>query len=310
MGLSFPLTRGPGAGLSALGPDQTEIHMTFSTLCRRLRIASRKLLTPFMIAAAYATATPALANGDLLVAPTRIILDGPRGAEVVLNNVGDAPATYRISLELRRMRDDGSLEEIEPEGANASERAMLDMLVYSPRRVTLPPNQPQTIRIGVRPPEGLADGEYRAHMLFRAVPDATAVVAPADTPVEGVSISLTPIYGVTIPVIVRQGTVTATAAISNPRLLHEGDEHALLFDLSRQGNASVYGEVVVMRQGVAEPVMVARGVAIYPERDRRVVGLPLTAEQAAALRGPVTIRYIEDRSRGGATLAEVSAVLN
>lgn len=254
-------------------------------------------------------AAPASANGDLLVAPTRIILDGPRGAEVVLNNVGDAPATYRISLELKRMQADGSLDEIELDAATPAERAMLDMLVFSPRRVTLPPNQPQTIRIGVRPPAELPDGEYRAHMLFRAVPDAAPVAAGPSEVATGVSISLTPIYGVTIPIIVRQGQLSATAAISNPRLESDESGHRLLFDLTRAGNASVYGEVIVSRQGLAEPVLMARGIAIYPERDSRVVTLPLTPEQAEALRGAVTVRYIEDRSRGGATLAEVSAVL-
>ena len=37
--------------------------------------------------------------------------------------------------------------------------------------------KPQTIRIGVRAPVGLPDGEYRVHMLFRAVRDAVPVVA-------------------------------------------------------------------------------------------------------------------------------------
>ena len=60
---------------------------------------------------------PAIAAGDLLVAPTRVILDGSRGTEVVLNNIGSEPATYRISLELRRMLPDGSLEEIDPAAA-------------------------------------------------------------------------------------------------------------------------------------------------------------------------------------------------
>ena len=43
--------------------------------------------------------------GDLLVAPTRIVLDGRKGTEVVLNNIGDEPATYRISVEFRRMTE-------------------------------------------------------------------------------------------------------------------------------------------------------------------------------------------------------------
>ena len=274
----------------------------FSTLRRAAAI--------FGVIGALAMPGQLSAAGDLLVAPTRIVLDGPRGAEVVLNNIGTETATYRISLELKRMRADGSLEEVEPENATPGEQAMLDMLFYSPRRVTLPPNQPQTIRLGVRAPEGLPDGEYRAHLLFRAVRDPVpAVQDPAAPAASGVSISLTPIYGVTIPIIVRQGALTATAAIANPRLESSGDEHALRFDLSKQGNRSVYGEVIVERPGAAEPLMRARGIAIYAERDSRVVTLPLSAEQAQAMRGPVVVRYIEDRDVGGATIAEVRGEL-
>lgn len=269
-----------------------------------------RLAAPVLAALSlFLSSAPVQAAGDLLVAPTRIVLDGPRGAEVVLNNIGSEPATYRISLEIKRMRADGSLEEIDPEHIDPKERATLDMLFYSPRRVTLPPNQPQTIRIGVRAPDGLPDGEYRAHMLFRAVPDATPVASADGAPVAGVQISLTPIYGVTIPIIVRQGALSATAALANPRLETIDTEHVLRFDLSKQGNRSVYGEIQVTRPGVAEPLLIARGVAIYPEIDARVVTLPLTADQAAALIGPVTIRFTEDRDVGGATIAEVSAVL-
>ena len=87
------------------------------------------------------------------------------------------------------------------------------MILYAPRKVTLPPNQPQSIRINARAPQGLADGEYRVHLLFRAIPDARPVTAPA--PTQGVSFRLTPVYGVTIPVIVRLGNLSATAAIAN-----------------------------------------------------------------------------------------------
>jgi P pilus assembly chaperone PapD len=275
----------------------------FSAIFRRFSAPFAALLVMAGLAA------PAGASGDLLVAPTRIVLDGPRGAEVVLNNIGSAPATYRISLELRRMRDDGSLEDISVDNATPQERATLDMLFYSPRRVTLPPNQPQTIRLGVRAPEGLADGEYRAHLLFRAVPEARPVVASEGEPPRGVSISLTPIYGVTIPVIIRQGTLQATAGLAHPRIVAGDPNPTLELEISRQGNRSVYGEIQVVRQGSGEVLMQARGVAVYTEREARTLALPLSPEQAAAMRGPVTVRYIEDRDVGGATLAEVQAVL-
>lgn len=58
--------------------------------------------------------SPAQAAGDLLVAPTRIVLDGQRGTEIILNNIGSETATYRISLELRRMTTEGRLTEVSP----------------------------------------------------------------------------------------------------------------------------------------------------------------------------------------------------
>ena len=164
-----------------------------------------------LFAASIAALQPAMAT-DLLVAPTRVVLDGSRGTEVILNNIGNEEATYRISLQLRRMTAEGGLEEVEM--PNEAEQAALDMIRYAPRRVVLPPNQPQAIRIGVRVPEELPDGEYRAHMLFRAVPKPRPAVESEDQG-EGFSIRLTPIYGVTIPVIVRNGNLSALAAIAN-----------------------------------------------------------------------------------------------
>ena len=62
------------------------------------------------LVASLALAPTATAGiGDLLVAPTRIILNGGRGTEIILKNVGDATATYRISAEFRRMTPDGRL---------------------------------------------------------------------------------------------------------------------------------------------------------------------------------------------------------
>ncbi len=264
----------------------------------------------FTAAASGAVALPAMAAGDLLVAPTRVILDGSRGTEVVLNNIGAEPATYRISLEIKRMTAEGGLDEIAEEDARPAERTALDMIAFSPRRVTLPPNQPQVVRVGVRVPEGTAPGEYRAHMLFRAVPDATAAATGDAKPAgEGVSIALTPIYGITIPVIVRVGDLGAEAAIGEAWVSETRDGPAFNFDLSRTGNRSVYGDIEVTRPGTAEPLLVARGIAVYPEVGARKVSLRVPGELAAKLKGPVRIRYTEDREIGGGTIDEAERVV-
>ncbi len=256
----------------------------------------------------FISVDPAAAAGDLLVAPTRIVLDGTRGTEVVLNNIGTEPATYRVSLELRRMRADGSLEDVDPASANDHDVTTLGMISYAPRRVVLPPNQPQSIRIGVRAPQGLADGEYRAHMLFRAIPDAKPVESGTARK-EGVSIALTPIYGVTIPIIVRQGALTATAAISDPKIVRDADGPALAFTLSRSGTRSVYGLIRVTKPGNAKPVFEARGIAVYAELSSRTVKFSVPEEVAAALAGPARIEYVEDSEAGGATMASLDAVI-
>jgi hypothetical protein len=253
-------------------------------------------------------AGPAFAAGDLLVAPTRVILDGSRGTEVILNNIGSEPATYRVSIELRRMLPDGSLEEVDAAKADAHDATTLGMISYAPRRVVLPPNQPQSIRIGVRAPQGLPDGEYRAHMLFRAIPDAKPV-EPGASRKDGVSIALTPIYGVTIPVIVRRGSLVATAAIADPRLLHDEDGAALAFTLARSGTRSVYGRIRVTKPGLAKPVMEVRGIAVYAEVGQRTVKLPIPDDLAATLPGPVKIEYLEDNDAGGGIIASLDAVI-
>jgi len=241
--------------------------------------------------------TPAQAAGDLLVAPTRIVLDGKRGTEVILNNIGSEPATYRISLELRRMTVEGKLEDVTAEEANEIEKAAKGMIRYAPRRVTLPPNQPQAIRLGVRVPAGLPDGEYRAHLLFRAIPKAKPVTE--QDPNGGFTIALTPIYGVTIPVIIRQGNLQATAGIANVRVEQDDNGQAFTFDLSRTGNRSVYGEIRVMKQGQA----------VYPEVGSRKVALPIPADIAAQLKGPVSVEYYESGNVGGGLITKTQLVL-
>ncbi|WP_411340063.1 molecular chaperone [Sphingopyxis sp. J-6] len=263
----------------------------------------------FAAACSAVLSVPATASGDLLVAPTRLVLDGSRGTEVVLNNIGAEAATYRISLEIKRMTAAGGLDEIAEEDATDSEKAALAMIAFSPRRVSLLPNQPQVIRVGVRVPEGTPPGEYRAHMLFRAVPDAAPATGAAKPAGEGVSIALTPIYGITIPVIVRVGDLGAEAVIGDAWVSEGSDGPAFNFDLTRTGSRSVYGDIEVTRPGLPEPLLLARGIAVYPEVGARKVSLRVPPELAAKLKGPVHIRYSEDREIGGGTIDQADRVV-
>jgi len=267
------------------------------------------------VAAAALFAAPALLPptaatagvGDLLVAPTRMVLDGRKGAEIILNNIGEEPATYRISVEFRRMLPNGTLEEVAE--VTDAHKAARDMIIYAPRRVTLAPNEPQSIRINARPPKGLPDGEYRVHMLFRAVPTPTAVTDKVAQQAKGVTFKLIPIYGVTIPVIVRLGNLQVQAAISDVRVEQRHGKPSIALELSRSGSRSTFGDVRVLKSGVKDPIAIQRAVAVYTDVTKRQVSIPVADSFKGQLSGPVTIQYVETFDDGTQTLAETQAVL-
>jgi P pilus assembly chaperone PapD len=268
---------------------------------------TRSILAAGLVAAAFVPTAAGAGVGDLLVAPTRLVLDGRKGAEIILNNIGDEPATYRVSVEFRRMTEKGELVDVAT--PSASDKAAEDMIVYAPRKVTLAPHEPQAIRVAVRPPQGLPDGEYRVHMLFRAIPPANPVVQPTGEQPKGVQFQLTPVYGVTIPVIVRLGNLEASAGIANVQLERRDSGAAVGLDLTRVGTRSVYGEVRVLKPGVKDPVALMKGIAVYTEVPQRHVTIPLADAYKDGITGPVTVEYIETFDDGTHLLAQTQAVL-
>jgi P pilus assembly chaperone PapD len=293
-----------------LGGKDEAIDPIWIEVGDRPMFALTKTIGPAVLAGALLGGLSTAADagvGDLLVAPTRIVLDGRRGTEIILNNIGDAPATYRISVEFRRMTPDGNLEDVA--NPTPQDQAAADMIVYAPRRVTLAPHEPQSIRLAARPPQGLPDGEYRVHLLFRAIPQPTPVAAAASEPVQGLHFQLTPIYGVTIPVIVRLGNLQVTAAISNVAVGKADGKPAITLDLTRSGSRSTYGEVRVLKAGVKDPIAIQKGVAVYTEVGTRHLTVPVDPAYTGELSGPVTVQYVETFQDGSDKLAETQAVL-
>lgn len=270
-------------------------------MLRSGRFAALTLIAAFLPLAGTAQA----GVGDLLVAPTRVVLDGRRGTEIILNNIGEDVATYRVTAELRRMSPEGKLVDVD--APNDKEKAAQDMVLFAPRKVTLPPNQPQAIRLSARAPAGLPDGEYRVHMLFRAIPAPEPVAAAKK--VEGVAFQLRPIYGVTIPVIVRLGNLQAKAALSNVRKVVSDGKPAIALDISRAGNRSTFGEIRVLKAGVEKPIAMVSGIAVYTELDQRSVTIPIDPAHLAHASGQIRVEYVEPTDTGPVTLAETSAVL-
>ena len=257
------------------------------------------------------SAPPSTAGGpgDLLVAPTRVVLDmRKRTAELNLSNIGAAAATYRISFVRMEMDEAGGISE-KPFDKSQGNVDLSGLIRFSPREVILGPGDSQTVRLQVRKPPDLAAGEYRIHMVFRAVPPTPEPTKEPSSPEppKDISIKLIPVYGLAIPVIVRHGETSAKVSLSG--LSFNPATRSLRFQLDRQGNQSVYGDLKAQWTplGRAPEVLAeATGVAVYVPNDLRRMALALATPKGGAAFGAGRLRltYAVPTIQGGALLAE------
>lgn len=214
------------------------------------------------------------AQGNLLITPKRAVFEGnKKSMDLNLANVGNDTATYAISLVQIRMTDEGGFETItEPD---EGQMFASPYLRFFPRSVTLGPNEAQTVKIQVARAGNLAPGEYRSHIYFRAVPKETPLGEEEVTQQDPstISVKLVPIFGITIPVIIRVGQPSVNVTLSDLALRFENDTiPRLRFTFNRSGNYSVYGDITVDHispQGTVTRVGTANGIAIYTPNTKR-----------------------------------------
>lgn len=257
------------------------------------------------------------AESEVLIAPTRIVLErGERSAELVIVNKGDEEAAFRVSIENRRMLQDGSLELAEDK--REEELFAIDHVRYAPRRVILEPGGKQTIRVSANLSSGLEPGEYRSHLRLMSVPTSAGRSLPAIAdPSDGtLSIQLIAIRSLTIPIILRVGELDAEVEIKDLQINDQGQasdngtEHLLIARLSRNGDRSTYGDVQLFLDGEREPIYFARGVAVYTPNQERDVILPLPADLRDEIYGKsVRIAYVSSDPANPETYAEYRTVL-
>ena len=270
----------------------------------------------WLAAATLLIAAPA-ARADLMLFPTRIVFDkNQRAAQVELINRGRAPETYRISVVNRRMTEDGEIKSAD--SAEAGEQFADAMLRYSPRQVTIAPGSSQTVRMLLRKPADLANGEYRSHLQFDRVADATpesSVEGAPDGDAGKVGVVITALVGASIPVIVRHGETEAHASLTQVALQPAAGDAgpSLAFQIQREGNRSVYGDLAVTftpRGGAPVEVARAGGVAVYVPNPLRRARLPLQLPPGATLAGAtLRLSYRERADVGSRLLAESTLVL-
>jgi P pilus assembly chaperone PapD len=222
------------------------------------------------------------AQGNLLITPRRVVFEGSkRSMDLNLANTGEDTATYAISIVQIRMKDDGGFETInEPD---PGQRFADSYIRFFPRSVTLGPNEAQVVKVQLTKTNELTPGEYRSHIYFRAIPKQKPLGEEdkiKDTTT--ISVKLIPIFGITIPVIIRVGESTIKVTLSELALQKVNDTiPRLSLAFNRTGNMSIYGDLSVdyiSLQGKITRVGIANGVAVYTPNAIRRFQLNLTKD--------------------------------
>lgn len=270
----------------------------------------KKIFVLFLVTVATSVA---VAQGDLLINPIRVVFEGQKqNADLNLTNIGKDTAVYMVSFLSYKMLEDGSFVQLDKPDTTISADKYLRLF---PRKVVLPPNESQTIRLQLRKTSGLKQAEYRSHIYFRAEKQLNPL-GMRDLKFDStkMAVSITPVFGISIPVIVRNGNLTNQLSLSNITLQQVNDTLSKLsVTINRSGNKSAYGNIRVEFQpekGQRIDVGFANGIGIYPEIARR--NFALLVKTTSAMRttnGKLVVRFLAPNEDGGVELARSEIVL-
>jgi hypothetical protein len=255
------------------------------------------------------------AQGDLLVSPVRVVFEGNKQKEEIsLVNIGNDTATYSVSFLQYNMTEDGDFVLIEKPAEG--EMFADPYLRVFPRQVTLAPREAQVVRLQLRRKPGMASGEYRSHLYFRAEKESKPLGLDSSvTDPKLMSVQITPIFGISIPVIIRTGEVKVVSTLSDLKIEFEQDTIAnLKLVINRTGNISVFGDIIVEyipAKGKPVEIGLVRGVAVYTSANKRNFSVHLKNTKDINLStGKLRVRYTSPKDSPYVLYAEKELILD
>lgn len=253
---------------------------------------------------------PSLAQGNLMIVPIRVVFEGNKQKEeLYLSNSGKDTTSYAITLVQKNMNEDGSFVNLEK--IDSSQMSAEPYLRIFPRQVKLAPGEAQVISLQFRRKPDMAAGEYRSHLYFRPDKSYTPLgMEKPDNDPNAVNIQITPIFGISIAIIIRIGDVNVSASMSDLKLDNqENGIQNLKLTINRKGNISLYGDIRVQYfpvQGKSYQIGTAGGVGVYSNINKRFVNVKLNNTSGKPLKdGKLKVQYLsKDESKKTVVLAE------
>jgi len=140
------------------------------------------------------------ANANIFITPKRILINEKmRFSEVQVSSRSDKPKSYIVKLVNYEMNEKGELFK-----NNNMENSAKKFIRYSPRKITIKPNETRVIRIISKAPNNLEEGGYHTHIELQEV--AFQGVKKVKKEVEApLSFEVHSEYNIAIPIIFSKG---------------------------------------------------------------------------------------------------------
>jgi len=255
----------------------------------------RKLL--IMLISILGFSFQSIAQGNLLITPIRVVFEGNKQKENLnLANIGKDTAIYSISFVQKNMKVDGSFVNIEK--SDSGQMFAEPYLRIFPRKVTLAPRESQVIILQYRRKPDMIAGEYRSRLYFRSEKNYKPLgMGNAERDSTTLKVQLIPIFGMSIPIIIRTGAVNVSAALSDLKLdTQQNTMQNLKLTIHRTGNISLYGDIIIQyvpTQGKPYQVGIAAGVGVYTEINKRYMVVNFKNTSGKPLKdGKLKVQYI------------------
>ncbi len=210
---------------------------------------------------------------SILVAPTVVFLsDKARTQRMTIQNPTDGPVEVSIYFSFGIPESDslGNIS-VELKDDNVTDpRSALGWIKAFPRKVVVPAQQSQIIRLVARPPENLPDGEYWARIVFSSQSAQTELPPPTED--GAITTKLNMIMRTAIQVKYRTGDLVANLELNQTGVTHEGNKVHVLLDMTNRGNVSYMGVLTCrLLDSDGEEILKNRSnIAIYRDLKRRI----------------------------------------
>ncbi|NLI16637.1 MAG: hypothetical protein GX409_10175 [candidate division Zixibacteria bacterium] len=180
----------------------------------------------------------------VLVAPTIVFLsDKNRTGRMTIQNPTNTPKEVFVGISFGLPQSDslGNVTLVLQDSGVTDPRSAMNWVKAFPRKVIIPPNGSQIVRLAANPPPNLPDGEYWAQIVVRSQEGELTV--PQANEAEKITTRLNMVMQTAIRLKYRTGKLVSELALTKATARLMNSKVLVMVDLANNGNVSYVGKM-------------------------------------------------------------------